>query len=49
MWEFMAKDIYDASVTVMNWINCGIMPDDRSYTITENPERAGYYIARENR
>lgn len=49
MWEFKAKDIYDAAGTVQGWIASGVMPADRSYSIAENPDRPGYYIAEEHR
>jgi len=44
-WEFNAENEYDAAGAVQNWIACGILPDDCSYRISANPERAGYYYA----
>ena len=48
-WEFCAKDDIDAAGAVQGWIASGVMPDDRSYSIAENPDRPGYYIAEEHR
>lgn len=48
MWEFKAENEYDACACVQRWIACGIMPNDRTYSIAENPDRPGYYIAEEH-
>lgn len=47
-WHIKAEDIYVATACVQNWLKAGVMPDDRSYSITENPERPGYFIAEEH-
>lgn len=48
MYEFKAENEYDAAGAVQNWIASGVMPADRSYSIAENPDRPGYYIATEH-
>lgn len=48
-WEFFAMNEIDAACAVQKWIASGILPNDRSYSIEENPERPGYYIAREHK